>query len=188
MHTKSSDKQPLTLTSTARPNVDRRQLLLGGLALVGSTGCGFLLHPERRGRTGGNIDGTVLIFDLLWLIPGLLPGIVCLAVDFTTGGIYGSGTSTTITVSSAPRPPLNGDNGAPSPSAELSVEVELDGAIVASGGLAPDMTARLDWRHAVEHAALRERGVVRVRGAEGRRAEADARDLLAATVPVSRST
>jgi hypothetical protein len=183
MPMKSNETPAITAALALEPNatptrsarLDRRQLLVGGLALAGTTGCGYILHPERRGRTGGTIDGTVLIFDLLWLIPGLLPGIVCLAVDFTSGGIYGSGTSTTITVSSAPRAQERH---------AAFVEVELDGVIVAAGAVSADRTARLEWLRSVDETALRQRGQVRVRGVDGKVAQTDARDLLAATVPV----
>ena len=57
-------------------------------AALAPTGCGYFLHPERRGNTGGGVDGTTLIFDLLWLIPGVVPGVVALIVDFSSGAIY----------------------------------------------------------------------------------------------------
>jgi hypothetical protein len=56
------------------------------LAMLGS--CATILYPERKGNTGGQIDVGPLILDCLWLIPGLIPGIVALAVDFVTGAIY----------------------------------------------------------------------------------------------------
>ena len=66
--------------------------LAAGLAVsTASFGCGYILHPERRGSRGGTIDGLTLLFDLLWLIPGLIPGVVALVVDFTSGAIYVGG-------------------------------------------------------------------------------------------------
>jgi hypothetical protein len=53
--------------------------------------CGYILYPERRGNHGGTIDGGTLVMDLLWLLPGVLPGVVFLIVDFTSGAIYVSG-------------------------------------------------------------------------------------------------
>lgn len=55
-----------------------------------STSCAYILHPERRnsGRTSGRIDTVPLILDILWFIPGIIPGVVALIVDFTTGAIY----------------------------------------------------------------------------------------------------
>jgi hypothetical protein len=54
-------------------------------------GCGYILHPERRGNTGGTIDGVTLVLDILWFIPGIIPGVVALAVDFSSGAIYTGG-------------------------------------------------------------------------------------------------
>jgi len=61
--------------------------------LAVTTNCGFILYPERRGQKEGqidlnNIDVVVLILDILWFIPGIIPGAVALAVDFLTGCIY----------------------------------------------------------------------------------------------------
>lgn len=57
-------------------------------ATLPSTGCGYILHPERRGNHGGVIDGGTLVMDLLWLIPGVVPGVVFLIVDFSSGTMY----------------------------------------------------------------------------------------------------
>jgi hypothetical protein len=54
---------------------------------LGGSGCGYFLHPERRGNTS-NVDAGTMVMDLLWLIPGILPGVVALAVDFSSGAIY----------------------------------------------------------------------------------------------------
>jgi len=53
--------------------------------------CGYILYPERRGSSGGTIDGGTLVMDLLWLIPGVVPGVVFLIVDFTSGAMYVNG-------------------------------------------------------------------------------------------------
>lgn len=58
---------------------------------LSTVNCGFLLYPERRGNMPNDIDGTVLVMDCLWLIAGVVPGVVALVVDFTTGSIYFSG-------------------------------------------------------------------------------------------------
>jgi len=57
----------------------------------GSVGCGYLLHPERRGIQSGVIDGATMVMDCLWLLVGVVPGVVALIVDFSSGGIYMSG-------------------------------------------------------------------------------------------------
>ena len=54
---------------------------------VAPTGCGYFLYPERRGNSG-NVDGGVLVMDLLWLLPGIVPGVIALIVDFSSGAIY----------------------------------------------------------------------------------------------------
>lgn len=69
-----------------------------GVALVAALGtfgtatmsCAWILHPERRnsGRTSGRLDTVPLILDILWFIPGIIPGVVCLVVDFVTGAIF----------------------------------------------------------------------------------------------------
>lgn len=67
---------------------------------VSSTGCGYFLYPERRGNSGGSVDGGTLVMDLLWLLPGLVPGVVALIVDFSSGAIYtGRGTRTAVRMS-----------------------------------------------------------------------------------------
>lgn len=58
---------------------------LGGAAL---TGCAAILHPERQGNPPGPVAVGPLILDILWFIPGLVPGIIAIAVDFGSGAIY----------------------------------------------------------------------------------------------------
>jgi hypothetical protein len=55
---------------------------------VGSIGCGYLLYPERRGQQSGRIDSGTMVMDILWLLPGIVPGVIALVVDFSSGGIY----------------------------------------------------------------------------------------------------
>lgn len=59
-------------------------------------GCGYILYPERRqGRAqGGQIDPVVLVMDLLWLIPGIVPGVIALVWDGIHGSWYLSGSTT----------------------------------------------------------------------------------------------
>ncbi|MBV8758940.1 MAG: hypothetical protein JO257_16755 [Deltaproteobacteria bacterium] len=58
---------------------------------LAATSCGYILYPERRGQSGGTIDGGTLVMDLLWLLPGIVPGVVFLIVDFTSGAMYVNG-------------------------------------------------------------------------------------------------
>jgi hypothetical protein len=69
----------------------RRRCLrdLASLGCAGALGgCAAILHPERQGNSSGPIDVVPLILDILWFIPGLVPGIIAIAVDFGTGAIY----------------------------------------------------------------------------------------------------
>lgn len=66
-------------------------LLVFVLMIFTTFNCGYFLYPERRGNPPGQIDTGTLVLDILWLIPGLIPGAIALAVDFTSGAIYLSG-------------------------------------------------------------------------------------------------
>jgi hypothetical protein len=70
-----------------------RAIAAGTMLTVGSgsVGCGYLLHPERRGLQSGVIDGATMVMDCLWLLAGIVPGVVALVVDFSSGGIYATG-------------------------------------------------------------------------------------------------
>lgn len=155
----------MTRQTVRQTGLARRQVLAAGLAL-GTTGCGYILYPGRRGRSGGHVDIPVLIIDLLWLIPGLVPGAICLIVDFTTGCIYrGGGRAET---SSPP---------SPNDSRVTNVAVELDGEIVATGQVQADRRAQLDWKRPVDETVIRERARVLVQSAGGL-AEAQVRALV----------
>jgi len=73
-------------TLTSRRRCLRDLACLGGLGALG--GCATIIYPERRGNRSGPIDVGPLVLDILWFIPGIIPGIIALAVDFTTGAIY----------------------------------------------------------------------------------------------------
>lgn len=51
-------------------------------------GCGYFMHPERRGQPKGNIDAGVAVLDGLGLLLFLIPGIIAFAVDFSHNTIY----------------------------------------------------------------------------------------------------
>ncbi len=61
------------------------------LVVVMTSGCAYFLRPEQRGNHSGPIDGWMLFGDILWFIPGIIPGVVALTVDFSTGAIRRSG-------------------------------------------------------------------------------------------------
>src|SRR5690606_26391025 len=57
----------------------RRRLLargLAALAIAAGSGCATILYPERKGNTHGRIDVGPLILDILWFIPGIIPGVI----------------------------------------------------------------------------------------------------------------
>ena len=67
------------------------KLVIGTLAaslLVQLTACGTILHPERKGQKGGQIDPAIAIFDGIGLLFFFLPGVISFAVDFSNGTIY----------------------------------------------------------------------------------------------------
>ena len=47
------------------------------------------MYPERlEAKPSRELDTRVVILDCLWLFAGIIPGVVALAVDFTTGAAY----------------------------------------------------------------------------------------------------
>lgn len=132
--------------------------------LLGTNACGYILYPERKGRSSGRIDVGVLIIDLLWLLPGLVPGVICLVVDFTTGCIYEGGASAS-------------NDPAENPTLSQAT-VELDGKVVASGTLDGERRAQLVWSHGVDENAVRARGRLVLRRADGAAAEAFIGELI----------
>lgn len=61
--------------------------------LLNAAGCGVLLHPERQGQTGGQIDMKIALLDGIGLLFFVIPGLVAFAVDFHQGTIYLPGTA-----------------------------------------------------------------------------------------------
>ena len=62
-------------------------LVLSSLALT-QTNCGIILHPERSGHTRGRVDVVTVVLDCVWLLLGIVPGLVALLIDVATGGLY----------------------------------------------------------------------------------------------------
>jgi hypothetical protein len=66
--------------------------LIGGVlvaALLGQlTACGAIFYPERRGQIDGRIDPGIAVLDAVGLLFYIVPGLIALGVDFTTGAIY----------------------------------------------------------------------------------------------------
>ncbi|MDM1717424.1 polyribonucleotide nucleotidyltransferase [Thiopseudomonas alkaliphila] len=61
---------------------------LTGALLLQLAGCGTLLYPERKGKSGGRIDPAVAILDGIGLLFWVIPGLVAYAIDFANGTIY----------------------------------------------------------------------------------------------------
>ncbi|MBU1242236.1 hypothetical protein KKD52_08185 [Myxococcota bacterium] len=87
--------------------VKNKIIALSALAIFtfGTVSCGYILYPNRRNQIarGGNMDVAVLIMDLLWLIPGIVPGVVALIWDGVHGSWYASG-DRTILQNTSPKP------------------------------------------------------------------------------------
>ena len=63
-------------------------LSVTGALLLQLSGCGTLLYPERKGKTGGRLDPAIVILDGIGLLFWIVPGLVAYAIDFATGTIY----------------------------------------------------------------------------------------------------
>lgn len=100
------------------------------------TGCGTLLHSERRGqRHNGRIDWKVAGLNGLGLVFFFVPGVIAFVVDFYTGAIYlpasyaqaGHGFDpspdpSTVTGQPAPQQPVGSDSAVDQASVTRSVE------------------------------------------------------------------
>lgn len=60
----------------------------GTALLLNLAACGTILHPERKGQTGGRIDAGVAVLDAIGLLFFIIPGVIAFAVDFSNGTIY----------------------------------------------------------------------------------------------------
>ena len=66
-------------------------------SLVMLPSCARILHPERVGNKSGALDTIPLVVDIVLFIPGIIPGVIALVVDFVSGAIYvGGGQPTTL--------------------------------------------------------------------------------------------
>ena len=64
------------------------RLLASALAITMLPSCARIMHPERTGNSNGEIDIGPLVVDCLLFIPGIVPGVIALAVDFGSGAIF----------------------------------------------------------------------------------------------------
>jgi hypothetical protein len=74
-------------------DIKTKAVLFTLLAAIGlsQVNCGIILHPERNGRKGTRVDVVTVVFDCLWLLVGIVPGVVALIIDIVTGGLYEAG-------------------------------------------------------------------------------------------------
>ncbi|MES1931359.1 hypothetical protein T35B1_02025 [Salinisphaera shabanensis T35B1] len=83
----------------------RRAGIVAAMAgtLIGTTACGVILYPERKGQVDGRIDPAVAVLDAVGLLFFIVPGVIAFAVDFATGAIYlpGSANNTTLDLNEA---------------------------------------------------------------------------------------
>lgn len=72
-------------------SLSRRNLLLTGTLFafgIVSSGCGTIMHPERKGQPAGDLDWSIVLLDGVGLLLFFIPGIIAFAVDFNNGTIY----------------------------------------------------------------------------------------------------
>lgn len=49
---------------------------------VSISGCGYIIYPERRGaKLTRQLDTKIVVYDCLWLLAFIVPGVVALIVD-----------------------------------------------------------------------------------------------------------
>jgi hypothetical protein len=157
---------PSTHALPSSDRLPRRAFLVGASlsALGGASGCGWILYPERRGNRSGEVDIGVLVVDLLWLLPGIVPGAVCLAVDFTSGAIY--------------RKPQTAVRRPAGATDHVTARVGLDERVVAEATGSPEEALELRWREDVVPAHAHAHGILRLDGAFGGTARAPLGDLV----------
>ena len=72
--------------------VRRRLRLVSSLCVLALLpSCARILYPERVGNKGGAVDIVPLVVDIVLFIPGFVPGLIAIIVDFGTGAIYVQG-------------------------------------------------------------------------------------------------
>jgi len=70
---------------TLRTGIVRTIILAIAVSLAA---CGTILHPERKGQRGGEIDAGIAVLDAVGLLFFIIPGVIAFAVDFSNGTIY----------------------------------------------------------------------------------------------------
>lgn len=62
--------------------------LIAAILTTNLSGCGTILHPDRKGQIDGRIDPAIAVLDAVGLLFFLIPGVIAFAVDFSNGTIY----------------------------------------------------------------------------------------------------
>ena len=57
-------------------------------SMIATSGCGFLLYPERKGQQNEGIDPVIAVLDAAGLLIHPVLGIVAFAVDITNGTLF----------------------------------------------------------------------------------------------------
>lgn len=63
-------------------------MLLSLSLLTQLAACGSVFYPDRRGQIDGKIDPLIAGLDAVGLLFYIVPGVIALGIDFTTGAIY----------------------------------------------------------------------------------------------------
>jgi len=69
---------------------------LTAILTIQLSGCGVLLHPERKGQRGGQVDPAIAVLDAAGLLLFVVPGLIAFGVDLYYGTIYLPGTAKTL--------------------------------------------------------------------------------------------
>jgi len=101
-------------------------LALCVLLVITSSGCGTILHPERKGQIDGQLDPSIVVLDALGLLFFLVPGVIAFAVDFSNGTIYLPGGESAQLSEDELDQVTSDDNSLDKPALERLLEARLD--------------------------------------------------------------
>ncbi|MBX8495029.1 polyribonucleotide nucleotidyltransferase [Pseudomonas cichorii] len=87
--------------------------------------CGSIFYPDRRGQIEGKIDPAILALDAVGLLFYVIPGVIALAVDFTTGAIYYTPTGHAQVDPQKLQPAINADGSVDNSKLQAILETEL---------------------------------------------------------------
>ena len=64
------------------------KFMAAATALAFTTSCATIMYPERKGNNSSPVETLPLVLDILLFLPGVIPGVVALVIDFGNGSIY----------------------------------------------------------------------------------------------------